>query len=67
MALSLTLFVCWYSRADYETERHVLFVACTRARAGLLVSGFEPDSEFLEDLNKPYAQARFSGSANELM
>jgi superfamily I DNA/RNA helicase len=34
----------------YETERHLLYVACTRARDHLLVTGVEPVSEFLEDL-----------------
>lgn len=34
----------------YETERHLLYVACTRARDHLLVTGVEPGSEFLEDL-----------------
>lgn len=34
----------------YETERHLLYVACTRARDHLLVRGVEPASEFLEDL-----------------
>lgn len=34
----------------YSTERHLLYVACTRARDGLFVSGVEPASEFLEDL-----------------
>lgn len=34
----------------YNTERHLLYVACTRARDHLLVSGVEPASEFLEDL-----------------
>ena len=34
----------------YETERHLLYVACTRARDYLLVSGVAPVSEFLEDL-----------------
>ncbi|MFQ5651413.1 MAG: UvrD-helicase domain-containing protein [bacterium] len=34
----------------YTTERHLLYVACTRARDFLLVSGVEPASEFLEDL-----------------
>jgi hypothetical protein len=34
----------------YATERHLLYVACTRARDHLLVSGVEPASEFLEDL-----------------
>lgn len=34
----------------YETERHLLYVACTRARDRLLVSGVAPGSEFLDDL-----------------
>jgi mRNA-degrading endonuclease RelE of RelBE toxin-antitoxin system len=34
----------------YDTERHLLYVACTRARDHLLVTGVEPASEFLEDL-----------------
>ena len=34
----------------FETERHLLYVACTRARDRLLVSGVEPGSEFLDDL-----------------
>lgn len=34
----------------YNTERHLLYVACTRARDHLLVTGVEPGSEFLEDL-----------------
>tara|TARA_R110000744_G_scaffold355384_1_gene461910 strand:- start:14293 stop:16386 length:2094 start_codon:yes stop_codon:yes gene_type:complete len=34
----------------YETERHLLYVACTRARDNLLVTGVEPASEFLDDL-----------------
>ena len=34
----------------YETERHLLYVACTRARDRLLVTGVEPASEFLDDL-----------------
>jgi hypothetical protein len=34
----------------YTTERHLLYVACTRARDQLLVSGVDPASEFLEDL-----------------
>jgi superfamily I DNA/RNA helicase len=33
----------------YETERHLLYVACTRARDHLLVSGVAPVSEFLDD------------------
>lgn len=34
----------------YNTERQLLYVACTRARDHLLVTGTEPASEFLEDL-----------------
>jgi superfamily I DNA/RNA helicase len=34
----------------YETERHLLYVACTRARDHLLVAGVDPVSEFLDDL-----------------
>ena len=34
----------------YTTERHLLYVACTRARDRLLLTGVEPGSEFLEDL-----------------
>lgn len=33
----------------YDTERHLLYVACTRARDQLLVTGVEPASEFLDD------------------
>ena len=34
----------------YNTERHLLYVACTRARDFLFVSGVEPASEFVNDL-----------------
>lgn len=34
----------------YSTERHLLYVACTRARDHLMVSGVEPASEFLDDM-----------------
>jgi superfamily I DNA/RNA helicase len=34
----------------YETERQLLYVACTRARDRLLVTGVAPGSEFLKDL-----------------
>jgi superfamily I DNA/RNA helicase len=34
----------------YDTERHLLYVACTRARDHLLVTGITPASEFLVDL-----------------
>jgi superfamily I DNA/RNA helicase len=33
----------------YDTERHLLYVACTRARDHLIVTGVEPASEFLDD------------------
>jgi UvrD-like helicase C-terminal domain len=33
----------------YNTERHLLYVACTRARDHLLVTGVAPGSEFLRD------------------
>ncbi|MDC3224899.1 hypothetical protein OAU26_08200 [Mariniblastus sp.] len=35
----------------YNTERHLLYVACTRARDRLMISGVEPASEFLDDLS----------------
>lgn len=34
----------------YNTERQLLYVACTRARDQLHVSAVKPESEFLEDL-----------------
>ena len=34
----------------YDTERHLLYVACTRARDHLLVTSGGPASEFLDDL-----------------
>ena len=34
----------------YNTERHLLYVACTRARDHLLVTSVDPASEFLDDL-----------------
>ncbi len=36
----------------YNTERHLLYVACTRARDNLLITGVEPVSEFLDDLRQ---------------
>ena len=36
----------------YTTERHLLYVACTRARDYLLVTGVKPSSEFLDDLRR---------------
>jgi mRNA-degrading endonuclease RelE of RelBE toxin-antitoxin system len=37
-------------REVYETERHLLYVACTRARDHLLVTSAAPASEFLDDI-----------------
>lgn len=37
----------------YNTERHLLYVACTRARDRLLVTGVDPGSEFLNDILRP--------------
>ena len=34
----------------YDTERHLLYVACTRARDHLLVTSGGTPSEFLDDL-----------------
>ena len=34
----------------YNTERQLLYVACTRAREALLITATMPESEFLEDL-----------------
>ena len=34
----------------YDTERHLLYVACTRARDYLLLTGVAPASEFVDDL-----------------
>ncbi len=34
----------------YETERHLLYVACTRARDRLLITSGDVPSEFLDDL-----------------
>lgn len=36
----------------YDTERHLLYVACTRARDYLLITATKPASEFLDDLKK---------------
>jgi superfamily I DNA/RNA helicase len=41
----------------YNTERHLLYVACTRARDHLLVSGVSPVSEFLNDLGGTVSQS----------
>jgi superfamily I DNA/RNA helicase len=36
----------------YQTERHLLYVACTRARDHLMIVGVDPASEFLDDLEE---------------
>lgn len=36
--------------AVYETERHLFYVACTRARDRLIVTGVKPASEFFADM-----------------
>ncbi len=38
----------------YETERHLFYVACTRARDRLLISSVRPVSEFFQDLLPNY-------------
>ena len=35
-----------------QRERHLLYVGCTRARDALWVSGVEPISEYLVDMQK---------------
>lgn len=41
----------------YDTERHLLYVACARARDFLLITSVEPASEFLNNM-KAEATAR---------
>jgi superfamily I DNA/RNA helicase len=36
----------------YDSERHLLYVACTRARDFLLVTSGDVPSEFIADLKK---------------
>ena len=36
----------------YATERQLFYVACTRARDWLLITGVAPGSEFLDDLKE---------------
>ena len=40
------------SRKSSNTEEHLLYVACTRARDHLLVTGVTPVSEFVDDFLK---------------
>jgi len=37
----------------FETERHLLYVACTRARDLVAITGVKPGSEFVVDLMEP--------------
>lgn len=37
-------------REVFDTERHLFYVACTRARERLLVTGVKPASEYFEDI-----------------
>jgi superfamily I DNA/RNA helicase len=46
----------------YNTERQLLYVACTRAREHLLVSSGGDASEFLEDLGLSAVTARLPGA-----
>jgi len=41
----------------YDSERHLLYVACTRAPDYLLVSGVDPVSEFLDVFAKQHQVA----------
>ncbi|CBS87327.1 3'-5' exonuclease [Azospirillum lipoferum] len=42
----------------FETERHLLYVACTRARDRVCITGVEPGSEFLADLLEVSSRSR---------
>ncbi|MCD6224006.1 MAG: DNA helicase, partial [Deltaproteobacteria bacterium] len=42
----------------YNTERHLFYVACTRARDNLLISGVDPASEFIDDMSQTGAEPR---------
>ncbi len=42
----------------FETERHLFYVACTRARDRLLLSGVNPASEFFADIKSSYQVTR---------
>ena len=45
----------------YNTERHLLYVACTRARDHLLITCVESASEFLDDLQPASLAERQGG------
>ncbi|MDM8550162.1 3'-5' exonuclease [Desulfobacterales bacterium HSG2] len=51
----------------YNTERHLLYVACTRARDHLLVTGTDPGSEFLDDLSVQIMGRLFTGSQTGIL
>lgn len=40
-------------REVFDTERHLFYVACTRARDRLQVTGVQPISDFVADMNAP--------------
>lgn len=42
----------------HDTERNLFYVACTRARDRLLVSGVQPASEFFADFSAPQRMGR---------
>ena len=42
----------------HDTERNLFYVACTRARDRLLVSGVKPASEFFADFSAPQSRNR---------
>ena len=44
----------------YETERRLLYVACTRAREHLLLTGVAPGSEYLRDFQPTQESNRAS-------
>ena len=46
----------------FNTERHLLYVACTRARDYLVVSGVKPVSEFLDDLSGEQGKQAAAGA-----
>ena len=45
----------------YNTERHLLYVACTRARDHLIETGVDPPSESLKDLCRCGCVSRLDG------
>jgi len=47
----------------YDTERHLLYVDCTRARDHLLVTSMEPASEFLDDMRQDKRATLLKGRA----